>query len=66
MQGNKERFSMGLFAFIRDVKIETPKELIDENHPLQFEAFYHYKYLQYHASDEGKRSKFPLKSYCGV
>ncbi|KAD4889262.1 hypothetical protein R6Q59_033866 [Mikania micrantha] len=66
MQGNTDRFSLGLFTFIRDLKIEAPKELVDENHPIQFEAFDHYKYLHYHASDEGMRSKFPLKSYCGI
>ncbi|KAK1434087.1 hypothetical protein QVD17_11005 [Tagetes erecta] len=66
MQGNSERYSLGLFTFIRDIQIETPKELVDENHPQQFEAFDHYKFLHYYASEEGMRSKFPLKSYCGI
>nr|XP_043618501.1 deoxypodophyllotoxin synthase-like [Erigeron canadensis] len=66
MQGDKDRYSLGLFTFIRDLKIQTPQELIDENHPLQYDAFDHYKYLHYYASSEGLRSKFPLKSYCGL
>ncbi|KAJ0528070.1 putative oxoglutarate/iron-dependent dioxygenase, non-heme dioxygenase domain-containing protein [Helianthus annuus] len=66
MQGNTDRYSLGLFTFIRDLKVEAPQELVDENHPLQFKAFDHYKYLHYHASAEGRRSKFPLKSYCGI
>nr|GEU99207.1 probable 2-oxoglutarate-dependent dioxygenase AOP1 [Tanacetum cinerariifolium] len=66
MQGSKERFSLGLFSFIRNIKIETPHELVDENHPLKFKAFDHYKYLHYHATYEGMRSKCPLKSYCGT
>ncbi|KAK9066269.1 hypothetical protein SSX86_013590 [Deinandra increscens subsp. villosa] len=66
MQGDADRYSLGLFTFIRDLKIETPQELVDEDHPLQYKALDHYKYLHYHASDEGMRSKFPLKSYCGV
>ncbi|KAI3786047.1 hypothetical protein L1987_45174 [Smallanthus sonchifolius] len=66
MQGNTDRYSLGLSTFIRDLKIDTPQELVDENHPLQFEAFDHYKYLHYNASHEGMRSKFPLKSYCGI
>ncbi|KAI7752047.1 hypothetical protein M8C21_009228 [Ambrosia artemisiifolia] len=66
MQGNTDRYSLGQFTFIRDLKIEAPQELVDENHPLQFKAFDHYKYLHYHASTEGRKSKFPLKSYCGI
>jgi len=66
MQGDKDRYSLGLFTFIRDLKIQTPQELVDETHPLQYDAFDHYKYLHYHASSEGLKSKFPLKSYCGI
>ncbi|XP_076908397.1 putative 2-oxoglutarate-dependent dioxygenase AOP1 [Bidens hawaiensis] len=65
MQGNTDRYSLGLFTFIRDLKVETPQELVDENHPQQYDAFDHYKYLHYHAID-GLKLKFPLKSYCGI
>ncbi|XP_076888808.1 putative 2-oxoglutarate-dependent dioxygenase AOP1 isoform X3 [Bidens hawaiensis] len=65
MQGNTDRYSLGLFTFIRDLKVETPQELVDENHPQQYKAFDHYKYLHYHATD-GLKLKFPLKSYCGI
>ncbi|XP_023729457.1 probable 2-oxoglutarate-dependent dioxygenase AOP1 [Lactuca sativa] len=66
MQGNEERFSLGLFTFIRDLNIEIPQELVDEDNPLQFEAFDNYKYIHYYYTDEGKRSKCPIKSYCGI
>lgn len=66
MQGKEERFSLGLFTFIRDLKIEIPQELVDEDHPLRFEAFDNYKYIDYYYTDEGKRSKCPIKSYCGI
>nr|XP_043608161.1 2-oxoglutarate-dependent dioxygenase AOP2-like [Erigeron canadensis] len=66
MQRDKDRYSLGLFTFIRDLKIQTPQELVDNNHPLQYDAFDHYKYLHYHASSEGQKSKFPVKSYCGT
>ncbi|XP_076908396.1 putative 2-oxoglutarate-dependent dioxygenase AOP1 [Bidens hawaiensis] len=66
MQGNTDRYSIGLFAFIRDLKIETPQELVDENHPRQYDAFDNYKYIHYVVTKEGIESKFPLKSYCGI
>ncbi|KAI3521647.1 hypothetical protein L1887_11119 [Cichorium endivia] len=66
MQGNEDRLSLGLFTFIRDLKIEIPQELVDEGHPLQFEAFDNYKYIHYYYTDEGKRSKCPIRSYCGI
>ncbi|CAH1422632.1 unnamed protein product [Lactuca virosa] len=67
LQGNQERFSLGLFSFIWDMKIEIPQKLIDEDHPQRFKDFDHYNYLHYyHYTDEGKRSTCPIKSYCGI
>nr|GEZ91704.1 probable 2-oxoglutarate-dependent dioxygenase AOP1 [Tanacetum cinerariifolium] len=68
MQGNKERYSLVLSSFIRGHKIEVPKELIDEDHPLQFKAFDHYEYIQYVDSNtiQGIRVQDAIKSYCGI
>lgn len=66
MSGKKERYSLGLFAFVRDLKIEVPEELVDEEHPLQFKPFDHYKLVHFIYSDEGKRSKSPIRAFCGV
>lgn len=66
MQGNEERYSLGLFTFIRDLEIKIPQELVNGDHPLQFKAFDNYKYIHYYYTDEGKRSKCPIKSYCGI
>ncbi|KAK2984900.1 hypothetical protein RJ640_008665 [Escallonia rubra] len=66
MCGEEERYSLGLFTFIRDLTIQIPEELADAERPLQYEAFDHYKFIDFYYTDEGKRSKCAIKSYCGV
>ncbi|XP_073135675.1 probable 2-oxoglutarate-dependent dioxygenase AOP1 [Henckelia pumila] len=66
MKGSEERYSMGLFSFIKDLKIQVPEELVDAQNPLQFTPFDHYKFIHFFSSEEGKRSKCPIKAYCGV
>ncbi|PWA73281.1 oxoglutarate/iron-dependent dioxygenase [Artemisia annua] len=66
MHGDKERYSVGIYAFIRDRKIEVPQQLVDEDHPLQYKPFYNCKLIDYFNTDEGKKSKYPLKSFCGI
>lgn len=66
MSGTEERYSLGLFTFIRDRIIQIPKELVDDEHPLKFKAFDHFKYIDYIYTDEGKRSKCPIKDYCAI
>ncbi|XP_076929786.1 deoxypodophyllotoxin synthase-like [Bidens hawaiensis] len=64
MRGDKERFSLGLFAYIKDHIIQIPEELVDEDHPLQFRAFDNYKYMQF--TPEGTNSERPIKTFCGI
>ncbi|KAK9054688.1 hypothetical protein SSX86_025767 [Deinandra increscens subsp. villosa] len=67
MAGDKERYSTGLFATIKDHIIQVPQQLVDENHPLQFQAFDHYKYMNFSIyTPEGMSSKCPIKTYCGT
>lgn len=66
MKGTEERYSLGVFTFIRDQIIRTPKELADEEHEIKFQPFDHYKYIDFYYTDEGKKSKCPIKSYCGI
>jgi isopenicillin N synthase-like dioxygenase len=66
MSGTEERYSLGFFTFIRDLIIQIPKELVDDEHPLKFKPFDHFKYIDYYYTDEGKRSKCPIKDYCGI
>ncbi|GFP95365.1 probable 2-oxoglutarate-dependent dioxygenase aop1 [Phtheirospermum japonicum] len=66
IKGKEERYSVGLFTFIKDVKIKVPAELVDDEHPLRFKPFDHYKYIHFYYTEEGKRSKCPIKAYCGI
>jgi len=66
MSGNEERYSLGQFTFIRDIMVQIPKELADDKHPLQLRPFDHYKYIDFYYIDEGKRSKCPIRDYCGI
>ncbi|KAL3511832.1 hypothetical protein ACH5RR_024549 [Cinchona calisaya] len=66
MSGNEERYSLGLFTFIRDLIVQVPEELVDGEHPRQFKPFDHYKFIHFFYTEEGKRSKCAIKAYCGV
>ncbi|XAR67748.1 hypothetical protein NMG60_11002637 [Bertholletia excelsa] len=66
MRGKEERYALGVFTFIKDVMLHVPKALVDGNHPLQYKPFDHYKFIDFYYTDEGKRSKCPVKAYCGV
>ncbi|KAI3683431.1 hypothetical protein L1987_83934 [Smallanthus sonchifolius] len=57
---NKSTVSQGL-------QIEIPQEVVDEDHPLQFKAFDHYKYIQYlDTTFDGYRMKGTIGAYCGI
>lgn len=45
--------------------INTPEELIDEEHPLRFKPFKYYDYIKYRFTD-GDKVEDSLKAYCGV
>ncbi|KAH6833599.1 hypothetical protein C2S53_016248 [Perilla frutescens var. hirtella] len=64
--GSEVRYSLGVFTFIKDVEIRVPEELVDEDHPLQFKPFDHFKYIHFIYTEEGTRSKFQLRDYCGI
>jgi isopenicillin N synthase-like dioxygenase len=66
MRGSEERYSLGLFSFIRDLTIQIPKELVDDEHPIQFKPFEHYKYLDFYHSKEGMKAHCPIRAYCGL
>ncbi|KAL7099785.1 hypothetical protein ACP275_09G107500 [Erythranthe tilingii] len=65
-EGSEDRYSLGLFTFIKDVKIQVPEELVDDDNPSRFKPFDHYKYIHFYYTEEGKRSKCPIKDYCGI
>ncbi|XP_027168371.1 probable 2-oxoglutarate-dependent dioxygenase AOP1 [Coffea eugenioides] len=66
MSGSEERYSLSLFAFMRDVMVQVPEKLVDDEHPLQYKPFDPFKYLLFCVTEEGQKSKCQIKSYCGV
>ncbi|KAF8407003.1 hypothetical protein HHK36_006124 [Tetracentron sinense] len=64
MRGDTERYSCGLFSIPKDgVVIETPSELIDEEHPLLFRPFNYLDFLTYFHSNISDNA---LEIYAGV
>ncbi|KAL5824964.1 hypothetical protein ACOSQ3_021027 [Xanthoceras sorbifolium] len=65
INGSVERYSLALFSF-SDGIVEVPGELIDEEHPLMYKPFEHLGLLRFFRTDEGCKSKCPIKAYCGL
>ncbi|CAN1278258.1 Probable 2-oxoglutarate-dependent dioxygenase AOP1.2 [Linum perenne] len=70
-QGGKEdRYSLGLFSFVsKGIKIEPPKEFVDEANPPKYKPFDHFEYLEA-ALKNIITMKLPvpllqIKDYCG-
>ncbi|XP_031385405.1 2-oxoglutarate-dependent dioxygenase AOP3-like isoform X2 [Punica granatum] len=68
MKGKEARYALGFFSFQRNKLIEPPKELVNEDHPLQYKPFDHMGLLQFYDSvDVRKRAEHTMtKAYCGV
>ncbi|KAK2968012.1 hypothetical protein RJ640_020420 [Escallonia rubra] len=49
MHGDNARYSLGLFTYSKGL-IETPEELVDEQHPLMFEPYHHLESVLLHLS----------------
>ncbi|CAN1837672.1 Probable 2-oxoglutarate-dependent dioxygenase AOP1.2 [Linum perenne] len=67
VSGEEVRYAMGLFSFMSGT-IEAPQELVDEEHPLKYKAFYHQGLLEYYMKNNtnNKGETNMLKAYCGV
>ncbi|KAB1218619.1 putative 2-oxoglutarate-dependent dioxygenase AOP1.2 [Morella rubra] len=65
MRGNEARYSLAQFSFSSGI-VEVPKELVDDEHPLRYKPFDHIGLLHFFRTDEGYKSKCPIKAYCGV
>ncbi|KAF8389030.1 hypothetical protein HHK36_025715 [Tetracentron sinense] len=66
MLSEKEaRYSIGLFSFGKDI-IQTPEELVDEEHPLLFKPFNNIGLLRFYTTEEGQKAESTVKAYCGV
>ncbi|XP_027169897.1 probable 2-oxoglutarate-dependent dioxygenase AOP1 [Coffea eugenioides] len=66
MEGKgRPRYSIAQFSFM-DGTVQTPQELVDDEHPLQFKPFDHLEYLSFFSKEENRRLECALKTYCGV
>ncbi|KAG5602037.1 hypothetical protein H5410_033407 [Solanum commersonii] len=67
IRGSERRYSIGLFSTPKDgYTITTPKELINEDHPLLFKPYNHLEFLTFSYTEEGMQCESALKTYCGV
>ncbi|CAO2201750.1 unnamed protein product [Urochloa humidicola] len=48
------------------VEVRAIGDLVDEEHPLQFNPLRHEEYSKWRYTEEGLKFKDPLKAYCGV
>ncbi|CAN0898676.1 Probable 2-oxoglutarate-dependent dioxygenase AOP1 [Linum grandiflorum] len=65
MNGEIDRYSMGLFGFNKGM-IQVRQEFVDEEHPLRYRPLDHLGLLWFFRSEEGYKSKYPVKAYCGI
>jgi len=64
MKGNKPRYSLMMFSRSKHT-ILTPKELVDEDHPLLFRPFDYMGLLQFYTEDVTRMGFCTIKDYCG-
>ncbi|XP_030526331.1 probable inactive 2-oxoglutarate-dependent dioxygenase AOP2 [Rhodamnia argentea] len=65
INGKEDRYSLALFSF-NNGTLQVPEELVDDDHPLKYKPFEHLGLLRFYRTDEGYKSKCPIKAYCGV
>lgn len=63
--GDKERYSLGLFAMPKDeMVVAVPRELVDDKmHPLRYKPFKYGEYFKYHVSTLKEDA---LEAFAGV
>lgn len=67
MSGSEARYSVGLFSVPKGgYIINSPEELVDEEHPLLFKPFDHVDFLGFYYTEAGQKCQSALKTYCGV
>ncbi|PON89436.1 Oxoglutarate/iron-dependent dioxygenase [Trema orientale] len=62
---NKERYSIGLFTFIKGV-IHVPKELVTDEYPLRYKPFDNLAFSRFYLTEEARNSPCLIKTFCGI
>ncbi|KAF8074216.1 hypothetical protein N665_1119s0002 [Sinapis alba] len=65
MEGDKTRYTLGLFSFIKGM-VSVPEELVDDEHPLMYKPFDNISLINFYATKQGRVAKSTLKAYCGI
>ncbi|WCJ40644.1 2-oxoglutarate (2OG) and Fe(II)-dependent oxygenase superfamily protein [Euphorbia peplus] len=66
VENEEVRYTIGLFSFLEG-SIEVPRELIDEEHQLQYKPFEHQAFLDFFMSTHGlNKDSHIIKSFCGI
>ncbi|CAH8358526.1 unnamed protein product [Eruca vesicaria subsp. sativa] len=67
MTAKKTRYSTALFSSPKsEVIIDSPEELIDEEHPRVFKPFAYDDYRAFYITEAGRRTESPLHDFCGL
>ncbi|XP_051115997.1 probable 2-oxoglutarate-dependent dioxygenase AOP1 [Andrographis paniculata] len=61
---SKEKYSIGIFSFIRGV-VSVPPELVDDQNPLRFKPFRNLEFLRY-CKAGGATMASAIRTYCGL
>ncbi|KAL3511834.1 hypothetical protein ACH5RR_024551 [Cinchona calisaya] len=66
MEGKGPRYSIAQFSFMEGI-VQTPEELLDDEHPLKFKPFDHIEYLKFFSrNEENRKLECAIKKFCGV
>ncbi|KAK6148930.1 hypothetical protein DH2020_016455 [Rehmannia glutinosa] len=60
------RYSIAQFSFMEKNMVQTPQELIDDDHPMRYKPFDHLKYLEFFSRKENRSLESAIRTYCGV
>lgn len=63
-RGTKDKYSIGVFSFIRGT-LQVPEELIDDENPLKFKSFSNFEFVE-HCREGGPKMAGAIQTYCGI
>lgn len=67
MMGKKTRYSTALFSVPKTgVIVDSPQELIDEEHPRIFKPYQYDDFLQFFHSEAGRRAQSPFHAFAAL
>ncbi|XP_042502951.1 probable 2-oxoglutarate-dependent dioxygenase AOP1 [Macadamia integrifolia] len=65
ISASESRYSIGLFSVGKGI-IQSPDELVDEEHPLLFKPFDNLGLISFYQTEEGHKAESTIKAYCGL